>query len=323
VDLFFVLSGFLIGGILLKTMEKTKSFGSKDILKFWKRRWFRTLPAYYLILLLNFLAVKFSVIEGDLSQFNFNFLLFTHNFATPFYGFFWESWSLSVEEWFYIFSPILLLILFRFFSAKRAFLIATLIMILTPVLYRWSILDPTLNYFWLDVTFRKVVLTRLDSIGYGLLAAWTYSYFHAFWKSARIVAFLAGFGLLIFILNYESYPGSVYEQLVFFSLVPISAVLMLPLVESFREAKGRLAAGITHISKISYSMYLINLALVAGVIHHNFAPENSTDAILKYILYWALVVIVSSLLYKYFEKSVMDLRDKSFSFSFLSKTKNS
>src|SRR6476620_5473362 len=51
VQLFFVLSGFLIGGILLKEVTQ-KKFNSKSLINFWKRRWLRTLPNYYLFLII-------------------------------------------------------------------------------------------------------------------------------------------------------------------------------------------------------------------------------------------------------------------------------
>ena len=53
VDIFFVLSGFLIGGLLLKELNKSEKFKPSDLVQFWKRRWYRTLPNYYFILLLN------------------------------------------------------------------------------------------------------------------------------------------------------------------------------------------------------------------------------------------------------------------------------
>lgn len=56
VDLFFVLSGFLIGGIILKQLVLGKT-ALKSFVYFWIRRWFRTLPNYFLILLLNILLV--------------------------------------------------------------------------------------------------------------------------------------------------------------------------------------------------------------------------------------------------------------------------
>src|SRR4051794_25447542 len=49
VGIFFVLSGYLIGGILLKTINTTE-FRKENLLKFWYRRWWRTLPAYYFVL---------------------------------------------------------------------------------------------------------------------------------------------------------------------------------------------------------------------------------------------------------------------------------
>lgn len=99
VELFFVLSGFLIGTILIKLAEKNNfKLGVNDVTAFWKRRWFRTLPNYYLVLFVNVLFVKYSITDGDLQQYNLNFLFFLQNFKTPLVGFFWESWSLPIEE---------------------------------------------------------------------------------------------------------------------------------------------------------------------------------------------------------------------------------
>jgi len=314
VDLFFVLSGFLIGGILLKEINKEATFRHRQLFRFWKRRWFRTLPNYYLILLLNYLVVKHGVINEDITQFNYTFIVFLQNFSTPFHGFFWESWSLSIEEWFYIFTPLLILLSIRFFSAKTSFLVSTLIMILFPALYRLNIYDASIDpYFW-DVIFRKTVLTRLDSIGYGLLAAWTHYYYIRIWKKYRIAAFISGTLFMLFVIHFNPGHQSIYSQVLYFSFVPISAGLLLPLAESIRNANGFFAWSIEHISKISYSMYLINLALVAEVMRDNFTPRGGTDGIIKYVLYWIIVIGVSTILYKYYEKPMMDLRDRKISF---------
>jgi peptidoglycan/LPS O-acetylase OafA/YrhL len=77
VELFFVLSGFLIGSILIKKIEKEEKFGLKSIMHFWKRRWFRTLPNYYLILFLNVLFIKLEFKNGDLDAFGWDFIFFT------------------------------------------------------------------------------------------------------------------------------------------------------------------------------------------------------------------------------------------------------
>ena len=76
VELFFVLSGFLIGGILIKIFQNAKSIKLETIWSFWIRRWFRTLPNYYLVLVLNIVVVYFGIIKEDFTQFNWKFFLF-------------------------------------------------------------------------------------------------------------------------------------------------------------------------------------------------------------------------------------------------------
>jgi peptidoglycan/LPS O-acetylase OafA/YrhL len=314
VDMFFVLSGFLIGGILLKEINAETRFGVRELTRFWKRRWFRTLPNYYLVLLLNYLVVHFAIIHEDITQFNWKFLLFCQNFSTPFYGFFWESWSLSIEEWFYLTSPLLLVLFLRFFSAKSSFLLVTILMIITPFAYRIISLNPSIDNFWYDQTFRKVVVMRLDSIAYGLLAAWVFYYYVQYWKKFRIICFIAGVGLIVFIVNHHAPNTSFYKQVLMFAITPVSAMLLLPFAQSIQSARGMIARAISHISKISYSMYLINLALVAEVIRDNFPPTSEMDGIFKYLLFWTIVLLGSTLLYTYFEKPMMNLRDRRIAF---------
>ena len=310
VTIFFVLSGFLIGRILLKEINREEGFGSKSLFKFWKRRWFRTLPNYYLILALNYIFVKHKIINEDIEQYNFHFLTFTQNFRTPFKHFFWESWSLSVEEWFYIMTPIAVLVLMKIMKPKFSFLLATLIMIIAPLCYRYAIYDENLPRAAWSLIFKKTVLCRLDSIGYGLILAWIYYYYNDLWERIKKPFFVFGVILIVAILNYRPEVTTIYKQVFYFSLTPISILFLLPLTESYKRSKGTLAISIQHISKISYSMYLINLALVAEVIRDNFTPQGGIDGIIKYMIYWAIVIVVSSALYKYFEKPVMDLRDK-------------
>jgi len=310
VDLFFVLSGFLIGGLLLKEFNKSKGIEIGQLFNFWKRRWFRTLPNYYLILLLNYLVVKYKIINESIDHFNFHFLFFTQNFKTPFYSFFWESWSLSIEEWFYILTPLLIFLLVKISNLKQTFLIATLVMIVFPFLYRYSIHTVQIDSFGWDILFRKTVLCRLDSIGYGLLAAWFFKYYPVIWKKIRLPSFILGILLILFIINFRSEHTTVYKQIIYFSLLPVSVMLLLPQFSNFKSSHGLIPYIIEYISKISYSMYLIHLALVAEIIRDNFTPKGGTDGILKYFVFWFIVILASSLLYKFFEYPIMNLRDK-------------
>lgn len=310
VELFFVLSGFLIGSILIRQFPENEKPELKELLHFWKRRWFRTLPAYYLVLMLNVLFVKMDWIGGNIENFNYSFIFFLHNFSEPFVDFFWESWSLSVEEWFYIFFPVLFFLLRIFIKNKNAFLICILMMILFPLLYRISISEIQVDGFGWDVRFRKTVLCRLDAIIYGALAAWVKFYHPQLWKKATWFCLVAGIISAWFLLNKHQDYNSPFMKTIYFSLIPICMMLFLPAADLLKKGKGILRSIITHISLISYSMYLINLSLIAGVIMHGYMPVTSTERYIYFIGYWIITLAASAILYKYFEKPVTGLREK-------------
>ena len=77
VTIFFILSGFLVGRILIKTIFDS-SFTKKELINFWIRRWLRTIPTYLLILtgLLGYRMLIFN----DFSDFDIRFFFFSQNF---------------------------------------------------------------------------------------------------------------------------------------------------------------------------------------------------------------------------------------------------
>jgi len=101
VDLFFVLSGFLVGGQALATSQQP--YG-RAVVRFWLRRWFRTFPLYYLVLLVYVVGKPLALhvpFRGD----SLRYLLFGQNFS-PMHDFI-QSWSLCVEEHFYLLLPLI------------------------------------------------------------------------------------------------------------------------------------------------------------------------------------------------------------------------
>ena len=310
VDIFFVLSGFLIGNILLREINTIYPYKFKDLWRFWCRRWLRTLPNYYLILALNYLVVKQKVIIEYIDQFNWKFLLFLQNFNKPFVGFFWESWTLSVEEWFYIFAPLLLVLSLRLMRPRNAFLLVTLVMLFAPLVQRLTMVSPEVTYEFWEAHFRKLVVTRLDSIAYGLLAAWLFYYYRTTWEKFRIHAFVGGILLMAFVLNFPSPTNGFYAQVLMFPASSLSAMLLLPLARSIKGSKGPVRRGITHISVISYSMYLVNGALVSEVIRDNFLPSSQNGRLMTYFFYWLAVIVFATVLNRFYEKPVMALRDR-------------
>lgn len=311
VELFFVLSGFLIGSILIRAIESEEKFNFKALLNFWKRRWFRTLPNYYLILGINVLLVNYEIINGHLDQFGWSFIFFSHNLYSSFQGFFWESWSLSVEEWFYIVLP-LCIILFRLFLSKKKTLLATiLLLVIAPLLYRISQADLKVDGYGFDIEFRKVVIMRLDTIVYGVLAAYIKFYHIDLWKRSRYLTFILGLVLIYTSIYIPKEPNDFYTKTFNFILPSIGAMCLIPYADSIKTARFRwVGAIVTHISKISYSMYLVNLALVVQVIMKNYRPETKTEQMYLYFVFWAVTILLSTFLYYFFERPMMRLRDK-------------
>ena len=313
VDLFFVLSGFLIGSILLKMVQESNFVLSwKQVLHFWKRRWFRTLPNYYLILIVNIVFVSTGIIKGRMDQFSYKFFLFIQNFSDPFYGFFWESWSLTIEEWFYILLPVLLVLILKLFPSKKGILFALALMIVFPLVYRIINAPQKMNAFWWDVTFRKVVLMRLDTIIYGVLAAYIKFYHKQFFQKIAVSSFFFGIAIILATAYYPNQSNDFFTKTFFFNCTSIGAMLLLPYADSIRSFRSNFGKIITHISLISYSMYLVNLGLVASVITKQFPVLSPTDGLIKYSCYWIIVLASSTLLYFFFEKPILNLRDKKF-----------
>ena len=104
VELFFVLSGFLIGKILIQ-LYLTGNFTMRSVSQFLKRRCLRTLPNYYFVLLLN---IAIALVLGNSISNSGLYFVFLQNFSTTMPAFFTESWSLSVEEVTYLLLPLCL-----------------------------------------------------------------------------------------------------------------------------------------------------------------------------------------------------------------------
>ncbi len=197
VDIFFVISGFLIGYSFIVNINKTSGkLGIDKTFNFWKRSSLRILPNYYLFLILNYVLVNIEVLPGTTEKFSIVlFFTFTQNLVYPFYGYFWESWSLAVQEWFYLLFPLFLLAYTRYFNVKSGILVISLFFIAFSIFYRYSISDMDYDKFWWDVNFRKVVASRIDSIFYGVVAAWVRYYFPKIWNKYAFHALLIGLAI--------------------------------------------------------------------------------------------------------------------------------
>jgi peptidoglycan/LPS O-acetylase OafA/YrhL len=311
VSIFFVLSGFLIGKILLKLFFE-KGISIKGISNFWIRRWFRTLPAYFAtIAILIGLSSLFHVSN---TGFSWKYLVFLQNFKSPMLPFFVESWSLSVEEWFYLSVPIALLAVnyLPIKDKKIAFLGVILLFLILPIIYRIrrSLMLDSLNPADLDL-FHKQVLTRIDSIVYGVLGIFIKYFYPNFWTKikykALIVCILIHLGLRFFT---HFHPFGFYAQAISSSVESLSIILVFPFFDSIKTGKGVFFKIITWISIISYSLYLLNLSVVSGFVMPLVSKSVGQMPILMYSLYFLINIVFAYLLYIFCERPMMQAREK-------------
>lgn len=318
VDIFFVLSGFLIGTILIKTFEK-EGFNRPTLFHFWKFRWYRTLPAYFLILLVMILFVYVS--KDTMEGFSWKYFFFLQNFATETPNFFSVAWSLTVEEWFYISFPLTAIGIARLFpgwKVKQVVMATIVVFLLLPLAARFIYAylaapdgryDMLLERVNFEKYFRSRMILRLDSIAFGVLGAYIAYYHETIWKGNVWKVFLAGSVLYLFFRLYDF--GPLFKSTLRFSICSFAIFMFLPLASTVKQGPVRWAVPITYISMISYSMYLIHRTLIMdGFRIYGGRPRSDLQAIMYYIAYFVLVFGVSALLYKYFELPMMKLREK-------------
>lgn len=314
VGLFFVLSGFLIGGILIRKIE-SGYFGAPQLLDFWKRRWLRTLPAYFCVL--TFLTGCYYLRHGQLPPLWARYYAFTQNFASPHPLFFGEAWSLSVEEWFYLLVPAGLFFLLRLPLQKR-WLIFSWIFFVLALITSIRLSKVTTHDYYSDGNFgeqiAKVVITRMDAIMYGVLAAWLSIYFTAQFYRHKKILLIAG---LVLLVCCRILLSDFFLTRLEFTFVPVATVLLLPFLSSFRNGSGPLYKCVTFISLVSYSMYLTNhmivqrsvLPVVSQWLHLD--PKKSViDSGILWVLFWLLTIAFAYALYRLVEKPFMKLRDR-------------
>ncbi|WP_311202828.1 acyltransferase family protein [Rhizobium sp. WSM4643] len=291
VDVFFVISGFLISQILLKEIEAT---GRIDFLKFYARRARRILPALFAVVFATIPFAYYLLLPSELLDFANSIgssLLFGSNiyfyFTAAQYGEpntllkpFLHTWSLSVEEQFYIGFPLLLLIVRRYLKSRFlpcVLLVASLSFVLCVVTVRY---DQQQAFY--------SPLTR----AWELLAGTLLAYHEVRRGRTRPRPLLAAAGLvlvlgsLILFRKDTAHPGLV-------TVIPVIGTCLVLAFTSQQDAVGRLLASrpAALTGLVSYSLYLWHYPVFAfaRLTSLNF---NNSDKVLA-IAATVLVAVVS------------------------------
>ena len=317
-ELFFVLSGFLIGSILYKTFVN-ESFTLKSVFYFLKRRWFRTLPNYYLVLLLNILI---AYLLGFSIENMGSYFLFLQNFASKSPVFFPESWSLSIEEFTYLLLPFSLFFvgLVKLKNKTKLFLlvIVALILVFWMNKFYYHSQHTISNLSEWNLNLKSVLIYRIDAILMGVLAAWISLNFSEFWKKSKTIFALIGFGFLFFLmfgilpLNLTIEQNPFFWNVLYLPITSIAFAFFLPFFSEWKTYTNAVFYPIELISKISYSIYLFHYSVILLLLKTFFETSQMSDfeRHLFTLVYLLITFLSSYLLYRFYEKPIMNWRDK-------------
>lgn len=319
VELFFVLSGFLIGQILIRDGAQLGT--ASGVAVFWVRRWFRTLPLFLLFLGLNLL------LEATVRNVRFNpaeilqHAFFLRNFTGMHITFFLEAWSLAVEEWFYLLFPVVLWIGLRIQKRfDRAFLTAAVALFVFSTAAR--VISATQPHADWATWQRMTVIFRFDALMFGLGAAWIAERFPGGWRKSRLPCVVAGAVLLAALYaslwdhieqGFATSADTFFARTFRFTFVSLGFALLLPWFSVWQLTRETLAStGVRKIALWSYALYLAHLpvfTLAAAYAGSHQQPTLARAAPI-FLAQLAVAVCVSALLFRFFERPITRLRER-------------
>jgi peptidoglycan/LPS O-acetylase OafA/YrhL len=311
VEIFFVLSGFLIGGILFKEIDKNQTLG-KTLSTFWTRRWFRILPLYYLALCFKFIVIDHSI--------GYNIIYYIFFLQNNFYGiqFFDVSWSLVIEEWFYLFSPFYLIFATNLLKTdKKIFISIVVFIVMVNVARLGYVMYYNPPYQGVNSNFPF----RFDSLFLGVLLAFMKHKNWTVFQKLKSPSFaLLGIVLFVGYIYYYwtiSFPHQLINSTLLprtlgFFIMPFTVALMVPFIANINFNRNKNIFNkafyelITYTSLLTYAIYLIHTFIFPVILYNDSIPSK----ILQWTLALGLTYFVSWLVYQTFEKPILKYRDK-------------
>lgn len=304
VILFFVLSGFLITYLLLVEEKQTKTISIKS---FYMRRILRIWPLYYFIILLSFFVLSnipfFNL--GEWSEMIFNdlsyklvfFILFLPNIALlifPPVPYASQSWSVGVEEQFYLIWPILM----KNFTNKKQLLLAIIICYLLIKIFFFPVFETYV--FWNETLEKTKAIFNSFSIDCmaigGLFAVFLFE------KNKILKLFFSKYVQIttILILTVLIFKGVEIPYANFEFYAVLFGVIIINLAAN-KNTLIKLENNIFHyLGKISYGIYMfhpIAIILTLKVLY----KYNISNIYVQIVLTSLVTISISSISYKYFE----------------------
>ena len=267
VDLFFVLSGYLIGGQLLASSRISNPASRIPLGRFFARRALRILPAYFVVLAIYFLLPAWREYP-EISPL-WKFLLSVQNLGLRGGTAFSHAWSLGVEDQFYLLLPLVLLFAIRW---RRAALILPCAILLGGFALRWflalqNLTDTGVSFRGYQMWIYYATWTRLDPLVFGVALAAIEKFRPHWWQRLMNLApwlWLPGLGLIAYALWLgESEELTVATCIWQFPLIALGMAALLVCGVSPRLPFCRVKIpGAAFIASTAYSAYLVQKLVI-------------------------------------------------------------
>ena len=264
-----MLSGYLIASQIFKGLKN----GSFSLREFFLKRFFRILPAYWVVLALYFLVPSFR--EWESLPPLWKLLTFTQNFGLDLreHRTFSHAWSLCIEEQFYLLLPFTLLLLYWFKAGRKAawLLLALCVTGFALRLFCWyHFVVPAMDTDAFGAVWYKWIYyptyNRLDGLlaGIGIAAAFQYrERLTGFIRSYGNAVMLAGLVLIVLAYIVCNEPLSFSASIFGFPLIALAFGCMLAVAASPGSALNRIPSLITsRLATLSYAIYLTHKAVI-------------------------------------------------------------
>jgi peptidoglycan/LPS O-acetylase OafA/YrhL len=291
VELFFILSGFLIGNLLQDIAETAPT--ARNMAIFLIRRWLRTLPLYFLWLAVLLIAAPPT---HRYAWHVLHYATLTQNLShgMPPGDFFPVSWSLTIEEWFYLLFAVAALGATILTRARLAYPAAIAAFLILPALARWYI-PLTADY---ENAIEKVALLNLDSIARGVLLAALLRHRRVPAAAALPLALL-GLSLIGMIWTGHWQVSAAVFRTFLTTVIGIGWALCLPLMLLWQSGP----AFIRRLSQYAYGLYITHYTVLEHA--HEFLPTPL--AITAGIV---LPFILAALSWHFLESPILRLRPR-------------
>ena len=232
----------------------------------------------------------------------------TQNFAWPLHDeWFNVTWSLAVEEWFYLFFSAAFLIGAGLLGRPGQVLVVAAFLVF-PLAARMLV---PLDVPW-DAGIRKVMVLRLDAIAYGVVLALLYVR-PPHWLRHWRLWFASGVAINVFVfLGYVDvvHLPPVLQRAFSFSLMGIGIALLFPAAIRVGEARGWAAPAVIAVSETSYGLYLLHILVIECMIVNSrwFSAHRTVLVGVACILVWTLAWTS----FHFFERPILKRRPRQF-----------